>query len=890
MAFRSSSDIAEEQAALRRVATLAARGAEPEEVFAAVAEEIGRLLDVDQAALARYDLDEAVSLGHWSRPNTHHPPGGKAKLGGRNVITTVFATGAPARIDDYADATGPIADIGHAWGSRSAVGIPVNIEGRLWGVMTLTSRRSALPADAETRVTGFTELIAAAIANAQARTELRGFANQQAALRQVATLVAEGAPPEEVFAAVTAEVGRVLEVDFASMSRYDSRGGLTIVGAWSASDASPTFPVGTRLPAGGANVHTQVFETHLAARFDSIVDDVGPALVPALKAGIRASVGVPINVEGRLWGVIITSSTDEPLPVHTEPRLEGFSALVASAIANAQARVELRDFAEEQAALGRVATLVARGVPPEEVFAAVTEEVGRAFAADFTGMSRYNGDGTATVAGQWTRTDGRSPMEIGERFDLGGANVTTQVSQTERPARVDNYGDASGVWADAARQWGFGSCVGVPIRVEGRLWGVVSVGYTRAEPLPPDAEVRLAGFSDLVATAIANAQFRVELRAYAEEQAALRRVATLVARDAPPERVFAAVTEEIGRVLAADYTAMSRYEPDRSVTVMGAWNSTGADLAVPIGGRVELGGRNTATQVFDTGRPARIDHSGDTTGVAAELARSFGSRSTVGVPISVEGRLWGVMNVFSTHDEPLPADTEARLTAFVELAATAIANADAQAALTESRARIVAATDATRRRVERDLHDGVQQRLVSLALQLRTAQAIVPPEAGELAAQLDRAVAAVNGAVDDVHEIALGIHPKVLGRGGLRTALNTLVARATVPVNIDIRVAARLPEQVELAAYYVVSEALTNAVKHSDASEVRINLAVDEGVVRVVVDDDGRGGATFDRGTGLVGLKDRVEAVGGRLSLLSPPGAGTTVSITLPLGDDSSLT
>ena len=462
-------------------------------------------------------------------------------------------------------------------------------------------------------------------------------------------------------------------------------------------------------------------------------------MAPALKAGIRASVGVPINVEGRLWGIIITSSTDEPLPADTELRLAGFTELVASAVANAQARVELRGFTEEQVALGRVATLVAQGVPPEEVFAAVTEEVGRVFDADFTGMSRYNGDGTATVAGQWTRTDSRSPMEIGERFDLGGQNVTTQVSETGRPARVDNYGDASGVWADAARAWGFGSCAGVPIRVEDRLWGVVSVGYTRAEPLPPDTEARLAGFSDLVATAIANAQVRVELRGYADEQAALRRVATLVARGAPPARVFAAVTEEVGRVLGADYTAMSRYEPDGAATVIGAWNSTGSGLAVPVGGRVELGGHNAATQVFETGRPARIDHTAsDATGAAVDLARSFGSRETVGVPISVEGRLWGVMNVFSTHEEPLPADTEARLAGFTELTATAIANADAQAALTASRARIVAATDATRRRIERDLHDGAQQRLASLALQVRTAKAMVPPDAGELAAQLDQ--------------------------------------------------------------------------------------------------------------------------------------------------------
>ena len=548
---------------------------------------------------------------------------------------------------------------------------------------------------------------------------------------------------------------------------------------------------------------------------------------------------------------------------------------------------EHRAIADEQAALRRTATLVAQGAPPEELFAAVTEEVGRLLDGDFTGMSRYNGDGTATIAGQWTRTDSRAPMEIGERFDLGGQNVTTQVFETGRPARVDNYGDVSGLWADAARAWGLGSCVGVPIRVEARVWGVMSVGYTHAEPLPPDTEARLTGFSDLVATAIANAEVRVELRRFAEEQAALRRVATLVAQGAPPAMVFAAVTEEVGRVLSADYTAMSRYEPDGAVTVMGAWNSTGSGLAVPVGGRVELGGRNATTQVFETGRPARIDHTApDATGAPADLARSFGSRETVGVPINVEGRLWGVMNVFSTHEEPLHASTETRLAAFTELTATAIANADAQAALTASRARIVAATDATRRRIERNLHDGAQQRLVSLALQLRTAQAMVPPDAGELAAQLDRAANAVNDALDDVREIAHGIHPKVLARGGLRPALKTLVSRASVPVRLDVRVDERLPEQVELAAYYVVSEALTNAAKHASASEIDVDVEVDQGALRVEVRDNGQGGATFAYGTGLLGLKDRVDAVGGQLSLHSPRGAGTTLAIALPLDDD----
>jgi signal transduction histidine kinase len=259
-------------------------------------------------------------------------------------------------------------------------------------------------------------------------------------------------------------------------------------------------------------------------------------------------------------------------------------------------------------------------------------------------------------------------------------------------------------------------------------------------------------------------------------------------------------------------------------------------------------------------------------------------RSAVGVPVSVAGRLWGVMVVASTRAEPLPPGTDARLAGFTELAATAIANAEAQSALTASRARIVATADATRRRIERDLHDGVQQRLVSLALHLRTVQE-APPAAAELAQQLDRAVTEVNGALEELLEIAHGIHPAILADGGLRPALETLARRSAVPVRLHVGVAGRLPDPVEIAAYYAVSEALTNAAKHAHASVIDVQVETGDGALQVHIRDDGRGGADFGHGSGLVGLRDRAEALGGRIWLHSPPGAGTTVQITLPLGD-----
>jgi signal transduction histidine kinase len=376
-----------------------------------------------------------------------------------------------------------------------------------------------------------------------------------------------------------------------------------------------------------------------------------------------------------------------------------------------------------------------------------------------------------------------------------------------------------------------------------------------------------------------------EVHRFAEEQGALRRVATLVARAAAPGEVFEAVTAEVGRLLEVDFTVLSRYEADGAVTVVGAWGRVQVDRSRPIGLRLELGGHNLHTLVSQTRRTARIEYA-QAGGPPAEVAREWGFRSAVGVPVNVEDRLWGVVSVGSGSEKPLPADTEGRLAGFTELVSTALANAEAQAALTASRVRIVAAADTARRRIERDLHDGAQQRLVSLALHLRgTVRAAVPPEADELKVQLDEVAAEVVSTLDELRELARGIHPSVLAKGGLRPALNTLARRSAVPVDLHMRIDERLPEQIEIAAYYVVSEALTNVVKHAHAANVQVEVQTGEGdaVLRVQVRDNGRGGADLSGGTGLVGLKDRVEALGGRLSVQSTSGAGTTVHAELPL-------
>ena len=694
----------------------------------------------------------------------------------------------------------------------------------------------------------------------------------------MATLVAHGAPPREVFAAVTEEAGRLLGASFAMMGRYDPEGARTIVAAWSSANRPP-FRDGHRVRLGGRNVPTLVFQTRRPARIDDYDDASGPISDAVREVGIRATVGVPVSVEGRLWGVMAVGSTREPLPAGTEDRLAGFTELAATAIANAQARVELGAFAEEQSALRRVATLVARAASPEDVFATVTEEAGRLLGANYTAMARYDPDATRTIVAAWSNTGPTFP--IGDAMPLTGQNVPTQVFETRRPARIDDYTRGTGPISLAASEIGLRAAVGVPVIVEGSLWGIMIVG-SRAEPLPAGTEVQLAGFTELAATAIANAQARVDLREFADEQAALRRVATLVARAASPAEVLAAITEEAGRLLAADYAAMARYDPDGARTVVGAWTSTSAPF--PLGSRARLGGRDVATLVFQTGRAARIDDHTGGSGQIGNVIRELGLRAAVGVPVMVEGQLWGVM-IVASGSQPLPAGTESRLAGFTELAATGIANTEAQAALTASRARIVATADATRRRIERNLHDGAQQRLVSLALDLRAAQEAAPPGTGELARQLDRVVTGLDDVMDDLREISAGLHPAVLADGGLPPALKTLARRSAVPVDLDIQVKGRLPEPVETAAYYTAAEALTNTAKHAQATTADINVSKSDGALHVRIRDNGRGGADVRHGSGLVGLKDRAEALGGHLKLLSPPGEGTTLEITLPLGD-----
>jgi signal transduction histidine kinase len=535
-----------------------------------------------------------------------------------------------------------------------------------------------------------------------------------------------------------------------------------------------------------------------------------------------------------------------------------------------------------EAVLRRVATLVARGAPAGELFAAVAEEVGLLLAADYARVARYEPDDLLTVLSTWTRAG--LPFTP-RRVSLEGENVSSFVLETGRPARIDDFAGATGPLAEEARAFGVRCTIGAPIVVEGRLWGVMSVGAIQKWTPPLDIEARLASFTDLVATAISNADSRAAVSRLAEEQAALRRVATLVARGAPADELFAAVPQEAGQLLRADQTTLCRYEPDGTMTVLAGWSSTGNPYSAGL--RPPLGGSNLSTIVWKTGRPARLDSYAGASGEIAALISDGRLRSGVATPIIVRDSLWGVIVANSTDDRPLPPGTEDRLASFTDLVATAISNAENLAELTASRARVVAAADETRRQIERDLHDGAQQRLISLGLAVRAAKQAVPAQLGPLEDELGRVADGLASVHDDLREMARGIHPAILARGGLGPALKTLARRSVVPVELGLRAEIGLPEPVEVAAYYVVAEALTNAAKHARASVIYVDADAgpDGNALRLSVRDDGAGGADPARGSGLVGLKDRVEALGGTLTLHSPPGAGTALHVELPLAD-----
>jgi signal transduction histidine kinase len=375
-----------------------------------------------------------------------------------------------------------------------------------------------------------------------------------------------------------------------------------------------------------------------------------------------------------------------------------------------------------------------------------------------------------------------------------------------------------------------------------------------------------------------------ELARLTREQAALRRIATLVALGRSPAELFSAVAHEVAALLAADGALVAHLDPDGFATIVAEGHTHGRASATA-GERWQVEPPMALAAAVRTRRPARTDDYEHASPDLRARIRRMGIRSSVATPIIVEGHVWGGI-VASKRQGMLPADSEQRMLNFTEIVATAIANADSRSELAASRSRIVAASDQARRQVERDLHDGVQQRLVSLALEVRAAQSALPPADSDVRAELTGVVDGLNSALEEVREIARGLHPAILSAGGLGPALRTLARRAPLPVALDLRVEDELSDGVEVAAYYAVSELITNTAKHAQASSIDVAVTSVDGVLRIVARDDGIGGADPARGSGLIGLRDRIETLGGAFSVRSPRGQGTTVEVALPLSGD----
>jgi signal transduction histidine kinase len=363
-----------------------------------------------------------------------------------------------------------------------------------------------------------------------------------------------------------------------------------------------------------------------------------------------------------------------------------------------------------------------------------------------------------------------------------------------------------------------------------------------------------------------------------DEQAALRRVATLAARGVSHEELFAAVNQELARLVGADAAALLRFESDETITLVAAWNAAGAPL--PLGEREPV---NAALRRLRcTARPIRCGPADvPLTGPFIAEIRRFRIHATVAVPIQVYGRVWGVSVAASQGVESFPAGTENRMTEFAELVAMAISNAESRAELAASRARAIAAADESRSRIQRDLHDGAQQRLVNTILTLKLAKAALERTSHPAAEIVSEALESAEHADADLRELVCGIMPAALRHGGLHAAVRVLLRNIALPVSVEI-MPDRLPTHLETTAYFVVAEALTNAVKHADATCAHVRAAVRYGALELEIRDDGRGGADPQGGTGLVGLADRVDSIGGSINIASPRGKGTTIVVRFP--------
>jgi len=691
---------------------------------------------------------------------------------------------------------------------------------------------------------------------------LRALAEERAALLRVAELVAQDGSPAEVFATVVTEASRLLRGQAMTLSRFEGAGELVVV----ASCYGPA-PVGDRVVFEAGTLPDRVLRRAAVVRVDDYAGERDAAL--ARSYGLGAAVSAPVTVSDAVWGMLTATSASQPLPPGTEDRLAQFAQLIAVAVGNSQARTELTTLADEQAALRRIAELSARGMSADDVLRAVAVEGSRLSGVDFTTVLRFEPDGSTEIVA----IDGApAGVVVGMRASAAGDGAVQQLWRTGRAARVDDLAGVAGRWPQIAHRAAFTASVAAPILLQGALWGALVV-VSRDHPLRRGIEDLLVRFADQVGIAISAVDARLRLRALADEQAALLRVAELVARGAAADEVFVAISDEASALLGELPVALMLYD-DAGAVVVATCN-----CPAPVGLHVPFSAGTAIDRMYRTGKPAHMDTYDDTP--LADVTREVGITSTTAVPIIVEGRVRAAL-VSSNVAATTRTAVEARLAQFAELAAVAIANAETQAKLTASRARVVATADETRRRLQRDVHDGAQQRLVHAVIALKMARNTVEVDSAA-SGFVEEALTNVERASSELRDIVHGILPRSLTHGGLRIGLESLVGGVTLPVDVRVTTPPRLPTAVETTAYFIVAESLTNAVKHSRARSVSVSVDLEGDTLVIEIRDDGVGGADATRGTGLTGLLDRVDAANGSLTIISAPGEGTAVHAELPV-------
>ncbi len=815
-----------ERAQLRRVAEVAASATEIEELFVALTQAASTVLHGHPTSLVRYDDDS------------------------HGILVATHAGGAVA------------GDIG----TPSAVSVPIMLGRQVWGSLAAGSSGAPLPPDAEERLSTLVGIVAASIESAQVRDDLRAMAHEQAALRRVAELMVLDVPQEVLFDAVASEAAELVN-ECTTLLRVDDETSCTVVGVGRSGVAA-----GTRITMSAEQgLVAQVCRTRSPARVDDHPSHTGRDEAINERSH-RSSVGVPVIVSNEVWGVLGCTSWEHRLRPGTERRLEQFAPLVAAALANAEARAHVQELADEQTALRRVADLAAREAPAEEVMQAVVDEAARLSGVEFTTLLRFEDDQTSSIIALAGAPRG---IEIGMRAPIDGGGATQQVWHTQRPARIDDLSQVGGGWARVASGRGFTASVAVPIFIRGHLWGVLVVVSTD-RPLPAATEGHLVNFAELAGTGVSAAQARVELRAVVEEQIVLRRVAELAARGAPLEQVLEATAREASALMGGMAAALTQYKGDEEGVII-----AGCNISTPVGMRVPLTEDTGTGIVKRTRKPYRVDDFAATS--LAKVAADLGIVAAVTVPVTVEGTVWGMLSITSAGP-PIPPGIESRLTQFAELVAAAIATAQNKNALLASRRRVLTTADETRRRVQRDVHDGAQQQLVHTIINLKLAREAMTAGDGQAERLITEALRNAERASQELRDLVHGILPAALTLGGLRRGVVSLADDLALPVSIRVE-APRLSTKLETTAYFVVAEALTNVVKHARAAHARVDVVLAGDVLVIDVVDDGTGGADAASGTGLTGLQDRVQASDGILTISSPPGGGTHLQARIPVID-----